>query len=84
MSTTGGTGHFAQWSFETDTGFHGQVRDNVLYLRNPRKEPHLVVGFDELVTEIGEPVRLRDGSGWSCLDIGVVSNMLRIVDRQKR
>jgi hypothetical protein len=29
-------------------------------------------------------VRLRDGSGWSCLDIGVVSNMLRIVDRQKR
>jgi hypothetical protein len=78
MSSERPSAHWAQWSFETDSGYHGQIRDQVLYVRNANKEPHLVTPFEELVVEIGQEVRLRDSSGWFHLDIGTVRNMLKI------
>lgn len=70
--------HWAQWSFETDMGYHAQVREGVAYVRNARREPHMVVAFTELAVEVGERVRVCDETGWHTLDIGKVCNMLRV------
>jgi hypothetical protein len=73
----------SHWSFETDSGFHAQVRDGMVFVRNRRREPHMVAAFEEIVVEIGEPVRLRDESGWSVLDIGTVANTLHLHDHRR-
>jgi hypothetical protein len=75
-----GRGHWAEWSFETEDGYHAQVCDGVLYVRDAQRSPYTVIPHEEIVVEIGEMVRVRDAKGWKQLNMGPVCSMLRVRD----